>query len=403
MNTFITLIARGWLVLLLAPLLSQAQDLGQATAQALQQRYEDTRMNCGSPSTPAFLCTGVMIRATTASSGQPAWNPALPNNYGVSFSFLRRDAAFSALAGNASNGFIFFPVLDTPVDKLRLEVLCAFPVSANSEQRAEAGCGQHPAYPGSSDLCHRNDITTAAEWLGHYYALDITHRDQHQCAFSTRDADNQYASENFSQSLRAHVLLATLRFNELRVRTWPQDVAAALPVQAFFYLQGSGSGRTQAMNDQRRFKLDSQGMVKPVIRLTLPSSVSTPAVFSYLVEDQTEAIVPDPPPAPYPRQVTRQCARYTENAQWVNREGGISLSITPTACARNHIPAAERAFAVDELFERWSSDPRFTNPHGMRDQFLCHLVNAPDKDEWNIEPWRPDVGMAITEAAYCNP
>ncbi|WP_287812719.1 DUF2599 domain-containing protein, partial [Pseudomonas sp.] len=75
----------------------------------------------------------------------------------------------------------------------------------------------------------------------------------------------------------------------------------------------------------------------------------------------------------------------------------------PTACARTNIPAAERAFGVDELFQKWATDARFTNPSGMRDQYVCHMKNAPGEQEWNLEPWRPSVGAANTEAAYCNP
>ncbi|MBC7292192.1 MAG: DUF2599 domain-containing protein, partial [Actinotalea sp.] len=40
---------------------------------------------------------------------------------------------------------------------------------------------------------------------------------------------------------------------------------------------------------------------------------------------------------------------------------------------------------------------------GMRDQLECHALGAPDKESWNLEPWRPDVGLLATLAARCNP
>jgi hypothetical protein len=39
----------------------------------------------------------------------------------------------------------------------------------------------------------------------------------------------------------------------------------------------------------------------------------------------------------------------------------------------------------------------------MRDQLACHALGAPDKATWNLEPWRPDVGLLLIMAAGCNP
>jgi len=380
------------------------RDLGSDTALALQQRYDSRATECSS-TTPAILCSGVLLRATGSREGNAPWNPILPNNYGVSFSFLRQDANFTALAGGAVNGFIFYPALQQPTSKATIEVLCMFPVGAGSEDRVEAGCGQHKNYPQASDICHRQNITEASAWLAHYMApgLPEQQRDWHQCGFSLRSSDRPYTVANFNAALLARRLLATTRFNEVRVATWEKDIADVLPLEAFFYLQDSSTGLTQARHDQQAFKLASGGMVKPVIRLTMPTNINGRALFTYLPSDQAETPVPDPAPAPYPRQVTRQCPSYISEAVWINRNDGISLAVTPTACARNNIPAAEREFGVGELFEKWASDPRFTNPGGMRDQYVCHMKNAPSEQQWNLEPWRPYVGAANTEAAYCNP
>jgi hypothetical protein len=48
---------------------------GPTVAAQLTAAYFDTRENCGTLSTPAFLCSGVLFRATNQSAGHHAWNP----------------------------------------------------------------------------------------------------------------------------------------------------------------------------------------------------------------------------------------------------------------------------------------------------------------------------------------
>lgn len=380
-----------------------SDDFGTQVATELQRRYDLTAAECGPSHGPAFLCSGVLLRATALNPSDASWNPVLPNNYGVSFSFLRRDGNFNSLAGGAVNGFIFYPPLTQPASKRKLEVLCAFPVSAGTENRSEAGCGAHQSYPTESDRCHRLQppILTADEWLAAYFLHG--QNGSRQCGFSTRISDGDYSTANFNAALLAHRFLQSTRFNELRIETWERNIAETLPVEAFFYLADDTRGRDQARRDQSSFKQHSGGLIKPIIRLTLAADQYGRALFTYNPSDQGETPIPDPGPAPYPRQVTRHCESYISRAQWIVRGDGISLAVTPTACARNNLPASDHAFAVDELIGAWSADRRFSNPKGMRDQFLCHLKNAPWEPEWNLEPWRPNVGLAKTEAAYCNP
>ena len=79
-------------------------------------------------------------------------------------------------------------------------------------------------------------------------------------------------------------------------------------------------------------------------------------------------------------------------------EGGRSLAVEPTAWARRGSLAAEEAV--------WSAlvaaEPE-ADAQNVRDQLTCHLIGAPDKATWNLEPWRPDVGLLETIAALCNP
>ncbi|MCX7537857.1 DUF2599 domain-containing protein [Corynebacterium sp. P5875] len=41
--------------------------------------------------------------------------------------------------------------------------------------------------------------------------------------------------------------------------------------------------------------------------------------------------------------------------------------------------------------------------NSMKNQLSCHVSNAPGKDPWNLESWRPDVGYSATVQAACNP
>ena len=61
----------------------------------------------------------------------------------------------------------------------------------------------------------------------------------------------------------------------------------------------------------------------------------------------------------------------------------------------------------DVAAERRTPHPGAHLPdHGLArvlGQGLAHALGAPDKDSWNLEPWRPDVGLLATLTARCNP
>lgn len=55
------------------------------------------------------------------------------------------------------------------------------------------------------------------------------------------------------------------------------------------------------------------------------------------------------------------------------------------------------------VVNRFSSSSNWKNAQGMADQYQCHVNFAANKNPWNLEPWRPDVGILATMAAECNP
>ncbi|MFJ2466955.1 MULTISPECIES: DUF2599 domain-containing protein [unclassified Pseudomonas] len=99
--------------------------------------------------------------------------------------------------------------------------------------------------------------------------------------------------------------------------------------------------------------------------------------------------------------VAERCNKYIESAHWFYRDYQWSFSITPTPCARRTLESGT-AYLWNELTRDYSNSRYWQNTHGMRHQLICHLAIARDKPEWNLEPWRPDVGYAKTLAAGCN-
>jgi len=87
-----------------------------------------------------------------------------------------------------------------------------------------------------------------------------------------------------------------------------------------------------------------------------------------------------------------------ERVDWGDREGGRSLAVTPSAWAREGTDAA-RELIRDQLV---AAEPE-AGSATMLDQLRCHEIGAPDKATWNLEPWRPDVGLSGMIRALCNP
>ncbi|MBU4213497.1 MAG: DUF2599 domain-containing protein [Actinobacteria bacterium] len=86
-----------------------------------------------------------------------------------------------------------------------------------------------------------------------------------------------------------------------------------------------------------------------------------------------------------------------ESLDWGTREGGRSLAVTPTPWTRSGSLAAEAG-----VWAAMSADPEAATAT-MRAQLDCHLLGARDKDTWNLEPWRPEVGAAEMITTSCNP
>ncbi|WP_448058808.1 DUF2599 domain-containing protein [Cellulomonas hominis] len=89
-----------------------------------------------------------------------------------------------------------------------------------------------------------------------------------------------------------------------------------------------------------------------------------------------------------------------DRVEWTDREdeGGRSLAVFPSAWGRTGQLAAVEAGWAQVVVLAPDADTT-----GMHDQFVCHTIGAPDKESWNLEPWRPEVGSLATLLARCNP
>ncbi|WP_431080956.1 hypothetical protein [Pseudomonas thivervalensis] len=266
--------------------LAQLEQDGAATASALAARYADTRINCGSASTPAFLCSGIVFRGTIHSTAYHAWNPSpiAQEKGAVSFSYLRQDSQFRQIDSTYDHGFIFYPVLDMPVDKRKIEILCVFPIDGATFDRDNPGCGAHRSYPQQSRRCQSQGITSAEQWLAHTNQPGVV-QSYYQCSFDVRDQMNDAAADSFHQALRAMQLHNAVAFhsrNELMLATWPPDIAPQLPIQAFYYV---GNGLRFAQYDQQDF-YEHSGIWRPIIRIDLPATPAHKASFSFDPRDQ---------------------------------------------------------------------------------------------------------------------
>lgn len=271
---------------------SSLQNIGDDAERHLTSRYNDVSVNCGRDSKPAFLCTGIVIRGTSYKAGRHSWNNS-PDNHssgGVSFSFLRKDSKYTKLAYGYVNGYIFLPYDNTESGMRHPQILCSFPIDAATSSRFDHGCGAYPGVSGSGP-CQSQSIYTETQWYTHYRSTTGNPR-THQCGFDVRNYLDERATSAFNASIKAMALLGSESFatqNELRLAVWPENSGSTLPLEAFFYIDGSSQGRSDAQSDQKDLYATDR-VVIPVISARFPANASGSITFKYLAGDQAVAL-----------------------------------------------------------------------------------------------------------------
>ncbi|MGG5291244.1 hypothetical protein [Pseudomonas shirazensis] len=260
-------------------------DIGQHTAQRLQDNYDNIVTDCGGSAVPAHACSGVLLRSTRPSPDYHTWDHSQNSKAkgGVSFSYLRADIPTSSLAEDARSGLILFPLMHRPGLSLRYQVLCAWPTDGDSWERNEQGCGDNAQTAQAEMACHKHGILTAADWIENYRGNNDYKR---QCAFDVRDQRIPERADAFYQAIvtqRDYAAELPFPWNEVIVAAWDEAESHRLPIKAFFYIDGKYNALQQAQEDQSDWQR-TNGSVIPIIRLNLASAAT--ARFSYHPEEQ---------------------------------------------------------------------------------------------------------------------
>lgn len=377
---------------------------GEDTTRSLNDRYRNTARNCGADSMPAFLCRGVIIRATAAAK---FWVPQEKNitSGAISASFLGKDARFPQLAWRRDNGFTLYPVLANPSPNKTYEVLCSFPSDAGTDGRAGQGCTDHSGSATVEDYCDLMGIKTAQEWVKRFGSTASNHVDL--CAFDVRDRRNAFAGPAFMASIEARNLAGTSLFklqNELRIATWKNNPPIEPPVESTFYTtppSSETSGLENARANQIEWWLATRRYL-PLVKLDLPQTMTADALFSYKPDDQ--AIQPTTGP--------NRCGKYFDSARFVDLPGSPgkkSLVVVPSACGREARDDQTNNF-FNELVALYYRNPAWqgtsaSNPQNilsMRRQLTCHFVYRRYAPEWTLEPHRPLIGIQESGAKQCD-
>lgn len=253
-------------------------------ANKLKKRFNDVRSKCidsHQHRRPAYECSGLMIRGVSNVGGAEqkfAWSKKEKNSQAnaFSFAFLRKDQLFQRLPGHHESGFIIYPHFQTPNKKNKYSVLCAFPVDAHTDGREGHGCGKlREDTTGESGHCDTQNIKTKETWISRYETIMGSTDDNfviRQCAFDTSSED---AAKNFAVALEANEYLREhspkyrWRNNEIRTRGWNHNHPKKLPLEAFFYIIGSGLGHQEVKTYQCDY-FHLTGETIPIVGIGLP-------------------------------------------------------------------------------------------------------------------------------------
>ncbi|SEO79626.1 hypothetical protein SAMN02800692_2215 [Luteibacter sp. UNC138MFCol5.1] len=246
---------------------------GEAVAKELQRRFDDTATDCGSRTSPAVDCSGVLLRGGPFVEGQHSWLPRPDQTAGISFSWLRQDANFGTPAW--FNGYIVIPAQEAR--RLRLAPLtsmCIYVMNAATSSEKEDRCRTRCDDPTIG-------ITTAAQFLERFEPGSWG------CPFRglARDGNDDVATA-WMQPAEIRKAWRYFEWNEVIVAPWNTNVGDRMPLEAFFYLSNEQvSGLPDAKKDQLDFK-DATGRWVPLILLTPAASMDERATFRYIEADQ---------------------------------------------------------------------------------------------------------------------
>ncbi|MCR8932383.1 MULTISPECIES: hypothetical protein [unclassified Pseudomonas] len=254
---------------------------GQALVLDLNNKYSSNVANC-SNGTPAYYCSGVLLRAVDYSTFFKFWDyGSKATELGsVAFTYIRSDIGSRALNGGRKSGFILKDQTSALAQDKALNVRCIYPFPTESlDVRVDHGCGFAPRVEeANADLANCAKLavpaTTAAAWLANFREHDSLPRNQ--CSLSTLVAGQ------FKASLEAHELVDadwTAKPMEVLVQIWDESKPEKLPLEAVFYDASTPAKLADAQNFQRDY-YQATSLYVPIVKLDMSAGVAQPFSFS---------------------------------------------------------------------------------------------------------------------------
>ncbi|MCI8211726.1 hypothetical protein AUC61_19525 [Pseudomonas sp. S25] len=251
----------------------------------LNARYQSTVEDCAE-GTPAYYCSGVMLRTVTYSASYPFWthSPGARELGSLTFSYIRKDIGSNG--SDIGSGFIFTDQETAMAQNKAPIVRCIYPFMAGTQGmgRPGFGCGFVPNLAKQeNDLSTCRTLstpaTTAALWLANFrlYGSNV-HK---QCSLSSMIASQ------FKASLEAHNgvdAAHTVTRNELLIGTWREETPEQLPIEAFFY-NGATGGLLNVHALRRAYYIKTSQRL-PIVRVNF--SAADRNIFSWNEADQVD-------------------------------------------------------------------------------------------------------------------
>ncbi|MCI8208392.1 hypothetical protein AUC61_02485 [Pseudomonas sp. S25] len=265
--------------------LSRAGVADQALVDKLNLRYQNTIEQC-TEGTPAYYCSGVMLRVSTYNASYPFWTHSPPAAAlgSVTFSYIRRDIGSNG--SDLGSGFIFSDQETSLAENKAPIVRCIYPFMAGTQNagRPGSGCGF-----AATSARQETDLSTCATlatpavtaplWLENFrrFGSDI----YKQCSLSS------LVASQFKASLDAHNgvdAAHTATRNELLIATWREDTPEQLPIEAFFYNAATG-GMLNAQSLRHAYYLKTSQKL-PIVRVNFAAADKN--IFTWNSADQTD-------------------------------------------------------------------------------------------------------------------
>ncbi|MDI3273058.1 hypothetical protein [Pseudomonas sp. AL03] len=259
---------------------------GQSLVTDLNAKYTSNVAQC-SNGTPAYYCSGVLLRAVDYSTFFKFWDYGSKSTIlgSVAFTYIRSDVGSTALNGNRKSGFILKDQTSALAAGKALNLRCIYPISTESlDGRADHGCGAaSKAAPLSQDLSSCATLTvpatTLAQWIINFRAIGGLL--EKQCSLST------VVAAQFNVSLVAHAVAerdwGIIKPTEVLIQTWDESKPEKLPIEAVFYEASVPAKLADAQKFQRDYYLETSLYI-PIVKMDIKGA--NPNIFSFDAKDQ---------------------------------------------------------------------------------------------------------------------